>query len=255
MLVLRDADLRPRGRGRRTRRASPTPGSCACRPSGSSSPTRSTTGSSTPSVARRAMTLGASLRLGVDMGSLISQVQLDAVTAHVETPSPRARRSSPAAGAPRPRAVLLRADRDRGRLARHGVLRHRDLRPGRRALPLPQRGRGRRPRQRRHLRPERRDLHPGRRPRPRARRPDQVRHGQRQRAVRRRPSAASTRRWAACASRAWVAARARRASCATPRRSPWPPSGYPDRADARHVEETYATVMTRALRPLNNGPP
>ena len=40
-----------------------------------------------------------------------------------------------------------------------------------------------------------------------------------------RPSPASTRRWAACASPAWAVARAARASTATPSRSPWPPSG------------------------------
>ena len=66
-----------------------------------------------------AMSLGASLDWGVDMGSLISQDQLDTVD--------RARRGRPRQGRPgahrrprpaRPRPVLLRADRARGRHAR-----------------------------------------------------------------------------------------------------------------------------------------
>ena len=98
----------------------------------------------------QAMTLGASQEWYVDMGSLISQAQLDTVTRHVEDAvakgATRARRRQ---GAARPRAARLRAHHPRGRLGRHGVLRQGDLRPGRLALPLPRRGRGDRARQRR----------------------------------------------------------------------------------------------------------
>ena len=88
-------------------------------------------------------------------------------------------------GPARPRPLLLRADHARGRHRRHDVLRRRDVRPGGLALPLPRRGRGDRARQRRRLRPQRLDLRrDGARGRaPRA--PHQVRHGQRQRGLRR----------------------------------------------------------------------
>ena len=88
-------------------------------------------------------------------------------------------------GAARPRAVLLRADHPRGRHPRHDLLRSRDLRAGHRALPLPRRGRGRRPRQRRGVRPQRLDLQPGRVPGPRDGGQHQVRDGEHQRGLRR----------------------------------------------------------------------
>ena len=88
-------------------------------------------------------------------------------------------------GPPRPRPVLLRADHPRGRHPRHDLLRQRDLRAGHLALPLPRRGRRDRARQRGRVRPERLDLQPGRPPGPGDRPPDQVRHRQHQRGVRR----------------------------------------------------------------------
>ena len=110
----------------------------------------------------KAMRLGSGLEWGSDMGSLISQDQLDTVTAHVEDAvgkGPGARRR---AGPPGPRPVLLRADHPRGRHPRHDLLRGRDVRPRDRAVPLPRRGRGGRPRQRGGVRPQRLDLLPGR---------------------------------------------------------------------------------------------
>ena len=88
-----------------------------------------------------AMTLGATLEWGNDMGSLISQQQLDTVTAHVEDAVAKgARVLTGGTGAPRPRAVLLRADHPRGGHPGHDLLRAGDLRPGHRALPVPRRG-------------------------------------------------------------------------------------------------------------------
>ena len=133
-----------------------------------------------------AMTLGATLDWGNDMGSLISQTQLD------DRDGPRRRRGregSPGAhrrSAPaRPGAVLLRADDPRGRHARHGLLRQRDLRPGHRGLPVPRRGRRDRPRQRGGVRPQRLDLLPRRTAGPGHRPAGQVRDGQHQRGVQR----------------------------------------------------------------------
>ena len=91
------------------------------------------------------------------MGSLISQPQLDTVTAARRG---RRRQGRPRAGRrpgpTRHRPVLLRAHRARRRLGRHGVLRRRDLRPGRLALPLRHRRRGRRVGQRHRVRAQRR---------------------------------------------------------------------------------------------------
>ena len=60
----------------------------------------------------QAMTLGASMEWGIDMGILISQAQLDTVTAHVEDAVAKGARVL-TGGKPRPDlgAVLLRADR------------------------------------------------------------------------------------------------------------------------------------------------
>ena len=134
----------------------------------------------------QAMTLGATLDWGNDMGTLISQAQLDTVVAHVEDAVAKGARVL-TGGNHRPDLgpVLLRADHPRGRHARHDLLRQGDLRPGRVALPVPRRGRRGRARQRRRVRPERLDLQPGRRPRPLHRPPHQVRHGQHQRGLRR----------------------------------------------------------------------
>ena len=134
----------------------------------------------------QALTLGASLDWSVDMGSLISQAQLDTVTAHVEDAVAKGARVL-TGGRARPDLgpFVFEPTDPRGRLGRHGVLRPRDLRPGRLALPLPQRGRGGRARQRRALRAQRLDLDPRRRARAGARPPHPVRHRQRQRGLRR----------------------------------------------------------------------
>ena len=81
MLVLRDADLERPPRAP-SARASRTPASSASRWSGCSSPTRSTTRFVERFVARtEAMSAcRPALGWGVDMGSLISQAQLDTVT-------------------------------------------------------------------------------------------------------------------------------------------------------------------------------
>ena len=112
-----------------------------------------------------AMTLGASLDWGADMGSLISP----GPARHRHPPRRgRRRQGRPGAhrrqGPARPRPLLLRADHPRGRHARDDLLRRGDLRPGDLALPLPRRGRRDRARQRRRVRPQRLDLQPGRRP-------------------------------------------------------------------------------------------
>ena len=65
-----------------------------------------------------AMTLGSTLDWGNDMGPLISQAQLDTVTAHVDDAVAKGarvltRRQRPS----RPRSLLLRADDPRGRHA------------------------------------------------------------------------------------------------------------------------------------------
>ena len=173
-----------------------------------------------------AMTLGASLDWGNDMGSLISQDQLDTVVRHVEDAVAKGARVL-TGGKARPDLgpLLLRADHPRGRHAGDDLLRRGDVRPGDLALPLPRRGGRRGARQRRRVRPQRLDLQPGRRPRAGDRAVHQVRHRQHQRGVRRDVRAASTPRWAACASPGWAGARAARASTATPSRSRWRPSG------------------------------
>ena len=198
-----------------------------------------------------AMTLGASLDWGNDMGSLISQDQLDTVTAPRRG---RRRQGRPGAhrrpGAARPRPVLLRADHPRGRHARHDLLRRGDLRPGDLGLPLPRRGRRDRAGQRGRVRPERLDLQPGRRPRP-GRSPRQIKCGtvnineafgatfaQHRRADGRHARV-----------RAWAAARAARASSATPSRSRSRTQRLIRFAPMLGMsDETYAKVMTANLR-------
>jgi succinate-semialdehyde dehydrogenase/glutarate-semialdehyde dehydrogenase len=156
-----------RGRGPRVR--SPTPASSASRWSGCSSPTRSTTGSWTEVRGpHRGDDPRRGLDWGNDMGSLISQDQLDTVTAHVDDAVAKGA-TVLTGGRPGPTsAVLLRADHPRGRHAGHDLLRQRDLRAGRVALPLPRRDRGGRAGQRGRVRPQRLDLQPGRPPRGRA---------------------------------------------------------------------------------------
>ena len=104
----------------------------------------------------RALRLGTALAYGAGMGSLAGERQLDAVIRHVEEAVAKGRHR--ARRRPRPagrRPVLLRADHPgRGRGADGGVHRG-DLRTGRLRLPLPRRGRGRRPGQRHPLRPQR----------------------------------------------------------------------------------------------------
>ena len=201
----------------------------------------------------QAMTLGASLDWSVDMGSLISQAQLD--TVHRPRRGRRGQgraRAHRRQGATGPRSVRLRAHHPRGRLGRDGVLRQGDLRPGRLALPLPQRGRGGRARQRRQLRPQRLGLHARRLPRAGRGRSHQVRHGQRQRGLRSDVRLASVRRWAACASRAWVAVRVPRASTATPSAQSVATQRLVPIAPMMGMsEERHAKVMTAALRLLN----
>ena len=110
-----------------------------------------------------AMTLGATLDWGNDMGPLISEQQLTNVQAHVDDAVAKGARVL-TGGRARPElgAVLLRADHPRGRHPRHGLLRRRDVRTGGRGLPLPRRGRRDRARQRGGVRVQRLDLLPGR---------------------------------------------------------------------------------------------
>ena len=168
----------------------------------------------------RAMALRPGIEWGSDMGSLISQDQLDTVTAHVEDAV--AKGATVLAGGqrpPRPRPLLLRADHPRGRHPGDDLLRQRDLRAGHLALPLPRRGRRDLAGQRGGVRPERLDLQPGHPARAGDRAPGQVRHGEHQRGLRRhlRQHRLADGRHARV--RAWAAARAARGSCATPSRS------------------------------------
>ena len=134
----------------------------------------------------KAMALRPGIEWGSDMGSLISQDQLDTVVAHVEDAVAKgAKVLTGRQGASRPRAVLLRADDPRGRDAGHDVLRQRDLRSGDLALPLPRRGRRRLAGQRRRVRPERVDLQQGHQAGAGHRAAHQVRHGEHQRGLRR----------------------------------------------------------------------
>ena len=115
------ARRRPRegGRGRGPGDASPTPASCASRWSGCSSPTRSTTGSCERFVARtEAMTLGAALDWGADMGSLISPGPARHRRPRTSTtPSPRAPGCSPAAR-PAPTSARTSTSRPSSRASR-----------------------------------------------------------------------------------------------------------------------------------------
>ena len=174
----------------------------------------------------QAMTLGATLEWGNDMGPLISQAQLDTVTAHVDDAVAKGARVL-TGGQARPDLgpYFFEPTILEGVTPRHDLLRQGDLRSGGVALPLPRRGRRDRPRQRGGVRPERLDLQPGRRSSPVPRPPHQVRHGQHQRGLRghlrqpRRPDGRDA------GVRASAVARAARACCATPRPSRSRPSG------------------------------
>ena len=134
----------------------------------------------------QAMSLGTSLAWGSDMGSLTSQQQLDAVTAHVADAVAKGATVLTGGRAPaRPRPVLLRAHDPRGRHPRHDLLRQGDLRPGGVRLPLPRRGRRDQPRQRGAVRPQRQHLVTRHEACSRGRPADPVRQRQRQRGVRR----------------------------------------------------------------------
>ena len=89
------------------------------------------------------------------MGSLISRAQLETVTAHVDDAV--AKGATVLAGGrarPGPRPVLLRADAARAHARGDDAVPRRDVRAGRRHLPLQRHRRGRRARQRLRLRPE-----------------------------------------------------------------------------------------------------
>ena len=197
-----------------------------------------------------AMTLGASLDWGDDMGSLISQEQLDTVTAHVEDAVAKGARVL-TGGRARPDLgpFFFEPTILEGVTPEMTCFGQETFGPGGLALPLPRRGRRGRPRQRGGVRPQRLGLQPGRRPGPGARPPDPLRHRQRQRGVRARPSPASTPRWAACASPGMgrrqgaegILRYTETQSVATQRLVRFAPM-------LGMSEETYAKVMTANLR-------
>ena len=168
----------------------------------------------------------ADLEYGADMGSLISQRQLDTVERHVEDardqgrPGPRRRPPST-----RRRTAVLRAHRAGRRAAGDGVLRRGDVRTGRVGLPLRRRGRCRLPRQRRAVRPQRRDPDPRHPPRPRARPPDPLRQRQHQRGLRRVLRLDRRAHGRHAAARGSGAVKGPRGSSGSPTRRPWRPSG------------------------------
>ena len=99
------------------------------------------------------------------------------------------------------------------------------------------------------VRPQRLDLQPGRRPRPRDRPPDQVRHGQHQRGLRRHLRQHRLPDGRHARVRAWAAARAARASTATPSRSRSATQRLIRFAPMLGMsDEPYAKVMTANLR-------
>ena len=174
----------------------------------------------------QAMTLGATLDWGNDMGSLISQAQLDTVVAHVDDAVAKGARVL-TGGRARPdlgpffyEPTILE-----GVTPEMTCFGHETFGPVDRGVPLPRRGRRGLARQRGRVRPERLDLQPGRRRAPGRWR---ARSGAARSTSTRpslRPSAASRRRWAGCASPGSAVARAARAFSATPRRSRSRPSG------------------------------
>ncbi len=115
--------------------------------------------------ATEALTIGASYDFGPDMGSLVSPDHLDRVRSHVEDAVAKGAtvltggKARPDLGPAFFEPTILE-----GVTTGHARRRHRDLRSGRRAAPLPHRRRGDRAGQRHRLRPQR--LGVGRRRRP-----------------------------------------------------------------------------------------
>ena len=144
------------------------------------------------------MKLGGGLSYDFDMGSLISEKQFETVCEHVDDAVEKgARVLVGGKPAPRPRPVLLRAHAARRRRRRHDAVRRGDVRAGRRRLALRVRGRGRRARERRLLRPQLLRLDARHPPRPRARRAACRRARSTSTRATSPPGARSTRRWAA----------------------------------------------------------
>ena len=130
------------------------------------------------------MRLSTGLHWGADMGSLVSAAQKEKVLGHIDDAVAKGARVL-AGGRARPDIgpARRRADGARGRDLGDGVPRRGDLRAARLGLPGRLRRRGGAPGQRHRVRPQRLGVDPRRAPRPADRRPDQRRHGQRQRGL------------------------------------------------------------------------
>lgn len=174
----------------------------------------------------RAMRLGTSLAYGADMGSLVGERQLETVARHVEEAVAKGATVLAAWCRPaRHRPVLLRAHHPRRSGGPDGRLRRGDLRPRRLPLPVHDRGRGRRARQRHAVRPQFVRLDEGRAARSRGRGPAADRHGERQRGVRARVRQRPVAHGRHEGLRPRPAGTAPRASSSTPRRRPSPIRG------------------------------
>ena len=106
--------------------------------------------------ATEALNLGASYDFGPDVGSLVSPDHKDRVQSHVEDAVAKGATVLTGGQRPaRPRPGVLRAHDPRGRHQGHAGRRHRDVRSGRRAAQVLDRGRSHRAGQRHRLRPQR----------------------------------------------------------------------------------------------------